>query len=366
MDYEKRHNELIEAIKVLRDNNPSDEGIRNWVNDNVPELGESKDERIREEITHFLKQNNGWNKEWFDWLEKQDTCNVDLSDCSEEYRKAYYDGYNKCNRDWLEKQGERNTTAPQWMIDFLNGYRRRIGCALDYDERREVDGKILAILDWLEKQGKQEPLSIDIESMVEAYKQRVVKQSNGMENSPLVNMCLTAFRRGIENALDELNLKDNTALEAIKEEKVDNENRVEPKFKVGDWVVYECRNGTVTLQIARIVEGTYEFTGSNLNIADEDTLHLYTIEDAKDGDVLAAYEVIVLFKKIEGYNIRCHFSYHYMNHQTTSTNELHNKAAFSPATKEQRNLLFQKMKEAGYEWDAELKELKKIERKPAE
>ena len=31
-----------------------------------------------------------------------------------------------------------------------------------------------------------------------------------------------------------------------------------------------------------------------------------------------------------------------------------------PATKEQRDLLFAKMKEAGYEWDAEKKELKKI------
>ena len=34
-----------------------------------------------------------------------------------------------------------------------------------------------------------------------------------------------------------------------------------------------------------------------------------------------------------------------------------------PATKEQRNLLFQKMREAGYEWDAEKKELIKIEQK---
>ena len=31
----------------------------------------------------------------------------------------------------------------------------------------------------------------------------------------------------------------------------------------------------------------------------------------------------------------------------------------SPATKEQRDLLFQKIKEAGYEWDSEKKELKK-------
>ena len=32
-----------------------------------------------------------------------------------------------------------------------------------------------------------------------------------------------------------------------------------------------------------------------------------------------------------------------------------------PATKEQRDLLFQKMHKDGYEWDAEKKELKKIE-----
>ena len=31
-----------------------------------------------------------------------------------------------------------------------------------------------------------------------------------------------------------------------------------------------------------------------------------------------------------------------------------------PATKEQRDLLFQKMEEEGYQWDAEKKELKKI------
>lgn len=36
-----------------------------------------------------------------------------------------------------------------------------------------------------------------------------------------------------------------------------------------------------------------------------------------------------------------------------------------PATKEQCDLLFQKMKEAGYEWDTEKKELKMIEHNPA-
>ena len=37
-----------------------------------------------------------------------------------------------------------------------------------------------------------------------------------------------------------------------------------------------------------------------------------------------------------------------------------------PATKEQRDLLFQKMEESGYQWDAEKYELKKIVQKPAD
>ena len=36
---------------------------------------------------------------------------------------------------------------------------------------------------------------------------------------------------------------------------------------------------------------------------------------------------------------------------------------YNPATKEQRDFLFQKMKEEGYEWDPVKKELKKIKNK---
>ncbi len=56
MDYEKKYEKLVDAVKVLRDNNPSDEGIQNWVSDNVPELGESEDARTRKGLTDFLKR----------------------------------------------------------------------------------------------------------------------------------------------------------------------------------------------------------------------------------------------------------------------------------------------------------------------
>ena len=58
---------------------------------------------------------------------------------------------------------------------------------------------------WLEKQATNS-VNIDIESMVSQYKQRL-KSQGGVENTPIVNMCLTAFRHGVENVLEELNLK---------------------------------------------------------------------------------------------------------------------------------------------------------------
>jgi hypothetical protein len=63
------------------------------------------------------------------------------------------------------------------------------------------------LLAWLEKQDG-ESVNIDIESMVSSYEQRLKSQGQGnLENNPLINMCLSAFRQGIENTLEELNLK---------------------------------------------------------------------------------------------------------------------------------------------------------------
>lgn len=76
MDYEQKYNKLVNAIKVLQEANPSDEGIQNWVNDNVPELRESEDEEVRKDILAFVKREGQhidkykWHK-WIDWLEKQ-------------------------------------------------------------------------------------------------------------------------------------------------------------------------------------------------------------------------------------------------------------------------------------------------------
>jgi hypothetical protein len=54
-----------------------------------------------------------------------------------------------------------------------------------------------------------------------------------------------------------------------------------------------------------------------------------------------------------------------MNFTSFYLDTLQSKDSYTPATKGQRDLLFQKIHDAGYEWDADKKELKKIEQKPA-
>ncbi len=96
MDYEKKYEKLVDAVKVLRDNNPSDEGIQNWVSDNVPELGESEDARTRKGLTDFLKRK-------FE------------NSCSPTPSKKVLTGWIA----WLEKQGEKELDPRYSILDKL-------------------------------------------------------------------------------------------------------------------------------------------------------------------------------------------------------------------------------------------------------
>lgn len=122
-------------------------------------------------------------------------------------------------------------------------------------------------------------------------------------------------------------------------------------------------------QIKNITEQEYTLVGYDGSvitrpIQDVDRLaSAFTIQDAKDGDVIFYDEGwICIFKCIHGiwYSSYCfitddgEFHTGYERHAVDST--IHGNA--HPSTKEQRDLLFQKIKEAGYEWDADKKELK--------
>ena len=138
-------------------------------------------------------------------------------------------------------------------------------------------------------------------------------------------------------------------------------DKVKPTFKVGDWVV-----NTITNEVEQVIEITdHEYVCSGHLIISFDNQHLlnkWTIEDAKDGDVLAEETCTFIIKKLNpnlSAKIYCCL-FNDGDFELSTILEFDDTSTY-PATKEQRDLLFTKMKEVGYEWDAEKKELKKHE-----
>ena len=151
-------------------------------------------------------------------------------------------------------------------------------------------------------------------------------------------------------------------LEKQSEQKPDD--KVEPKFKVGDWVVDILYDKA--MQVLFLEDDGYELdNGIWVPYTDaKERVHLWSIKDAKDGDVLVASDgSIFIFKEVDDNTCK-----HYIALTADKVIKVNvglkhfweTSRAVHPATKEQRDLLFSKMKEAGYEWDAEKKGLEKI------
>jgi hypothetical protein len=151
---------------------------------------------------------------------------------------------------------------------------------------------------------------------------------------------------------------------------------VETKFKVGDWIAYNENKSSITpMQIIKITEDKYIVSGHwsyDFRTLEADW-HLWTIADVKDGDVLCTYEcgepkIVFIHKLIRknGSNIFMYYCfYNIMYPRFDANNEpgclAPKREDVKHATKEQCDLLFAKMREAGYEWDADKKELRKIQ-----
>ena len=152
-------------------------------------------------------------------------------------------------------------------------------------------------------------------------------------------------------------------------------DKVEPKFKVGDWVVWDNK---ISCHIDNIYQGkeslmytitdAHNMTRSYSVKGFDNNAHLWTIADAKDGDVLTYVTdeedlwIIIYWSLYEPYEGHVHY------HALLVNDNFSDKGTccicindLKPATKKQRELLFQKMRESGYEWDSDKKELKKIE-----
>ena len=271
----------------------------------------------------------------------------------EEKAKAYDEAIKRAkamikvaaNQD--ESIGFANTIFPELKESEDEKIRKELLESFKYQQRESrtdkewLNGiKLSEVVAWLEKQG-------------ESYTKRDVDN---------------AFVEGMALAKDELEKQggiDNYPLEgSINTVMTDSKkNQVEPKFKVGDWVVNTVGD---TNQVVKVWDDGYTLD-NNVFLSNSwatEHYHLWTIQDAKDGDVLQLGEVTAIFKKHIGQEkCICYCSVCEGEFEIPIENgedNIYGCTNTTPATKEQRDTLMKAITDAGYEWDAELKKVSKI------
>lgn len=135
----------------------------------------------------------------------------------------------------------------------------------------------------------------------------------------------------------------------------------EPKFRSGDWIQPIDEFLGDARKILEVCKYWYVTTEGTLYFEFEDNWRLWTIEEAKDGDILTPRNGHTgIFKEIFDWS---HWhSYCFCDDEKFIDKAgAHDRNLTFPATKEERELLFADMAEAGYTWDAETKTLIKKE-----
>ena len=214
------------------------------------------------------------------------------------------------------------------------------------------------MLAWLEKQGEQKPV----------IEMKTPEESLGIDSdtyNKIVDECIYGEQKPAD--VEEVNFFDDFRK---------TYSEVEPKFHEGEWIT----DGNITIQIEAIKNNCYLYCGDcalySTKTADK-VYHLWTVQDAKPGDVLVNQngEMPFIFKECKNNHIYCYCGYTnrkdiFFDRFVDSEGEelhwlnLYHEQAY-PATKEQRNTLMKAMADAGYTFDFDKKELKKIEQKPA-
>lgn len=204
------------------------------------------------------------------------------------------------------------------------------------------------MLNWLEKQIKQKP---------------TWSEEDEQSKNWILDYLYDGLRRSDEQFKDEFKAAIDWLDKLGEQKSTDN---VEPKFHKGEWIISDTVSKDYRIcKITGIKDGNYTiestcgYKGYNQFDVFDTAYRLWTIQDAKDGDVLVdAYGNIGMFDKCYDFDwmSSCSlgnnggFKYFTVEHENEKT---------YPATKEQRDLFFSKMKEAGWEWDSKNKELKK-------
>lgn len=146
-------------------------------------------------------------------------------------------------------------------------------------------------------------------------------------------------------------------------------NKVVSKFNIGDWIVKKdgisFYNGMRAVQITNIDGWGRCWFDYSTRISTKE-IRLWTLKDARDGDVLVDNKRPFIFKGFLDISNPNHLvAYCGINtlgsfiSGSGSNWWTNNKDDVKPATKEERELLYREMEKDGYEWNKITKELKK-------
>ena len=175
--------------------------------------------------------------------------------------------------------------------------------------------------------------------------------------------------QGYENAVE--------CIDWLEKQGKNSADKIEPRFKVGDWVVFITNKSVYQVE----KKENYEYTLRNifggslcLSFSKEELIREWTIQDARDGDVLSFYSEyksnkmvqIGIIEKYVGKHGGCSNTFKiYVGVNWDNNLQIGKYMGCSdihPATKEQRDTLMKAMNYAGYKWNVGTKTLEKLEK----
>lgn len=182
------------------------------------------------------------------------------------------------------------------------------------------------------------------------------------ELSKLLNRVICHFINDINIPYSERDEVSKKIIPYVEQLEHPNSDTIVPSFNVGDWCI-DKTDGTVF--IITKTDGAYtyrttedkEYSCSYRSL--ETDARLWTIEDAKAGDILASERSTFIFNKEYMAGKPQAYCGVMNDYFVKHTNGCWTNEKCHPATKEQREQLFCQISEAGYKWNA--KELKLVE-----
>lgn len=344
MDYKKT---LEDIVKIINTTEKCDDGfvnICNYIYENCPELSESKDERIRKELIAIYsvgakvnaKTGSIFDKDIVAWLEKQGKKEVDPRYENLEELLIADDIYQMSMNDAMveEAKSKAINALSELEISKLLGIGKQ-------GEKKSTD--------------KIKP-KFKIGDQV----------TNGYYTCKIENIDDTTYYCSDSSFISRFDIKDQDRFELV-----DQETDFKPKFQEGDWIVNNNCGGVY--QVTEIRDNEYclwpldaEIMGYSRIIDVDNEYHLWTIQDAKDGDILSDGTMIVIFKRFEEPSYRQHIVAYvgldtFGNIQITNDTWELGRDKVYPATNEQCDLLFKKMKEVGCKFNNDTKKLETID-----